>query len=166
MATITPESASIMRLLGMGAHELDIPLRYSMFEEVSAYFADPSTAARKILAVIAKTPSRDALETVWHYVRLQNERREAIRSIDPAEFESPISDELKEGVLTVARMKELEAEMSRREASHRDRIARKEVGDEKEGSEILQKAVTSHAAIRRKFDLVREINGALEYYDG
>ncbi len=114
---ITPESANLARILGMGAAEFDIPLRFSMFEEVANHFNDPKTANIKILRILAKNPSKDSLEAVWRYVRLENEKLEAIKTLNPVEFEDDIAEELKQGALSLASIKRIEEDMAKREAT-------------------------------------------------
>ncbi|MDE2098522.1 MAG: hypothetical protein KGL39_14810 [Patescibacteria group bacterium] len=159
----TPENAELMKLMGMGAAELDIPLRYSMFEEVSKYFSG-SDAKQKVLKILAKTNSKDGLEAVWRYVRLENEKKSVIESLDPQDFEDPISDELKEGVLTMERMKQIEDDMARKETKLRDKIVASDKEESENRSAMLQKAVTLHQAIKQKFNVVREINQTIEKY--
>lgn len=151
------ENAEIMKLLGMGASELDIPLRYSMFEEVSKHFGDNPKGRQKILSILSKTPSKDGLEAVWRYVRLHNEKASTIKSLDPSEFEDDISKELKEGALSLASIKRVEEDMAKREKL----IKPEEINDA--DSPVVKEAMKFHE-IKKKFDIVKEINGALEYY--
>lgn len=152
---ITPESAGIMKLLGMGASELDIPLRYSMFEEVSGYFGSDSAARQHILKILSKSSAKDSLETVWRYVRLQNEKADAIRTLDPADFEDDISDEIKTGYLTLEKMKRVKEDMAKIE---------KKAKTEPVDSPLVHQA-TKIEKVRKVFNVVEEINGALEYFN-
>lgn len=151
---ITPESAQIMKLLGMGASELDIPLRFSMFEEVARYFGDDSSARQDILKILSKSAAKDNLEAVWRYVRLQNEKADAIKSLDPADFEDDISDEIKTGYLTIEKMKRVKEDMAKVE---------KKAKDEPDNSPIVQQA-TKIERIKKVFNVVEEINSMIETY--
>lgn len=155
MAIITPESADIAKLLGMGAAEFEIPLRYAMFEEVMRYFSDPHTGNKKILQILGKNPSQDGLETVWHYVRLQNEKAKVIKELDPVNFEDEIADEIKEGALTMANMKRVEEDMARRE---------KKIKESEHSDDSVVQEATMIKNIRSKFNVVKEINQTLEKY--
>ena len=157
---ITPESALIMKLLGMGAAELDIPARYSMFEEVASFFGTDSSSRQRILKIIQKNPAKDSLETIWRYVRLENEKKEAIKALDPAEFVDDISDEIKQGYLTIASERKIREDIERRE---KRLTKQKEINDA--DSPVVKEAMKVHE-VKQKLDIVKEINGALSYFNG
>jgi hypothetical protein len=156
MAT-SVENFELMKLLGMGAVELDIPARYSMFEEVSRFFASYPNARQKVLSLLAKGRGKDGLEDVWHYVRLQNEKADAIRSLNPQDFEPEISKELEQGALSLASMKRVEEDMGRREKQ----IKPEERDDLK--NPLVQAAMKFHA-IKKTFNVVKELNQTLARY--
>lgn len=148
---ITIESVQLMNLLGLDARELDIPQRYAMFEEIARYFGDSSLGRYNVLKVITKySPTRfkdaDKLETVWNYVRLQNERKEAIKALDPSEFEEDIGEAIKQGELPLAGIKRVREDLGKREKN----------GDTPD----------RYIKIRDIFEAVEKINQALDTYVG
>ena len=64
------------------------------------------------------------------------------------------------------KMKQIEEDMTRRETLQRDKIARMDRKEGEQESKVLQDAVTLHQSIKKKFDVVREINQSLEYANG
>lgn len=153
-----------MKILGMSAAELDIPARYSMFEEIASYFGTDKGASRKILNILSKHSPKDGLEAVWRYVRLENEKRDTLKVLNPAEFDDPISEELKAGMLTLASMKKIQEDMDRKEKTQRDKAARSNTEQSKEEGKVLQSLVEKFQPIRSTLAQVKEINRTLERY--
>lgn len=95
----------------MQAAELDMPQRFAMFEEVMNYFGSNTDSTRNILSVINKHPSKDSLQTIWQYVRLEQEKINAIKQLNPQDFAEDIESEIKDGILTLASMNRIKEDV-------------------------------------------------------
>ena len=160
------ESAEIMKLLGMGAAEFDMPGRFSKLQEVINYFGTQNKSA--LLRVIMQHPQVDALDAAWRYSRLQSERVNAIREILAAAEEQPIaediSQELQQGILTMNATKRLREDIGKKRSTDiRTTVFEKEEKEKLETSAMVGNAMPMEK-IAHQLNIVEEINGALSYY--
>lgn len=170
------ESSEIMELLRASYVDLDDPKRYQMIVDIVKYFSGRKDKRITILKILTGKPTyqdqfSDAVDIVWNWVQLTQERSNKIRGLPKEQFTGDIQKEIENEYLTRDNIKILKSQLGERisEGKKKEELAKEKKEEEREiekGDKATEKAVSTSQLqeIQKKVEEVEQINKELEKY--